>query len=399
MRRINIQEYEASEPQLFNDLERGALLGSRAIDLQPSSGGDRWIVRAKQFVGVVRLGDLEVRVRPKVAVSRLIFLLGYAVDRKGWLDLPADLDIEDDLVAAVGYAFALQAERAVARGVLQSYRVRDESLPMLRGRLREADQQRRHGTLMLPMEVTFDEFTVDIAENQFVVTAAELLLRFEVPLPLRRRLARLRSLLADVSRIPPPPMFSPVRFDRLNEHYRPAVTLARLILSGRSLEFGTPTAEGSAFLFDMNKVFEDFLTDALREAFERRGGRVESQHPDQLDEAGRIPIRPDITWWLGTECVAVVDAKYKRLMSDEVPNPDVYQVLAYCVALHLRVGHLVYPVGEGESRVHVIRNAGIEVHVHSIPLVERPERLLTLVDELASQIAAQATRAAGHHGY
>jgi len=391
VRRICIREYKESEPQPFNELELEALLGTPAVDLLGSPRKGYWIVRAKQYVGVVRIGDLEVRVLPKVPVSRLLFLLGYAVDPKGWNELPADLDVEDDLVAVVGYAFVTQAERAIARGVLQGYRVRDESLPMLRGRLREADQQRRHGTL-IPMEVTFDDFTVDITENQFLVTAAELLLRFGVPTPLRRRLGRLRSLLADVTRVSSASTLPPVRFDRLNERYRPAVTLARLILQGRSLEFGVPTAAGSAFLFDMNKVFEDFLTAALGDAFERRGGRVESQHHDQLDEAGRIHIRPDITWWSGKRCDAVVDAKYKPLSSDEAPNTDVYQVFAYCTALDLQVGHLVYPIGEGEHDVNVIRNVGTEVHVHSVPLDKQPERLLECVDEIASRIADLSER-------
>ena len=48
------------------------------------------------------------------------------------------------------------------------------------------------------------------------------------------------------------PSFS---FTRLNERYRAALAIARLILEQRSLEYPDQLHRGSAFLFNMN-VFE-----------------------------------------------------------------------------------------------------------------------------------------------
>ena len=71
---------------------------------------------------------------------------------------------------------------------------------MLRGRLRENDQLRRHFGQAIPLEVRFDDFTADIAKNRLLLAATERLLRVPSIADLaRRRLLRLRLQLADVT--------------------------------------------------------------------------------------------------------------------------------------------------------------------------------------------------------
>ena len=108
----------------------------------------------------------------------------------------------------------------------------DERSPALRGRLRIADQIAR--TLPLPLELTYDDYTVDVAENRMLRGAAELLLRFpRVPKPPAMRLLRVRATLEEVT-----PARGPTRapeITRLNERYAPALRLAELILSSASI--------------------------------------------------------------------------------------------------------------------------------------------------------------------
>ena len=57
-----------------------------------------------------------------------------------------------------------------------------------------------------------------------------------------------------------------VRFDRLNEHYRSVATLARLVLRHDAFEADRGNVRASGFLMDMNEVFQEFVTVALRDA-------------------------------------------------------------------------------------------------------------------------------------
>ncbi len=105
------------------------------------------------------------------------FLLGYARDSRWWRDEDVDVADSPDLMPAAAEAFARQADRAVSQGLLQSYRVTEESSTVLRGRLREADQICERFGLAIPMEVRFDDYSADIAENQLLRSGAERLLR------------------------------------------------------------------------------------------------------------------------------------------------------------------------------------------------------------------------------
>jgi 5-methylcytosine-specific restriction enzyme subunit McrC len=112
----------------------------------------------------------------------------------------------------------------------------------------------------------------------------------------------------------------------------------------------------------MNHVFENYVEAALRRGLEGRGGRVDGQRKTHLDEADTVLMKPDVTWWTGDQCLAVIDAKYKHTTSDDFPNADAYQMLAYCTRLGLRRGVLVYAdLGGGAGNSTVIRNAGVEI--------------------------------------
>ena len=143
---------------------------------------------------------------------------------------------------------------------------------------------------------------------------------------LARRLAHLRFRLDGVEPWSAGMSIPTFDFTRLNERYRAALALARLILKQRSLEFPDQTQRGSAFLFNMNHVFEKYVEAELRRALEGHGGRVDGQRETHLDEADTVLMKPDVTWWSGDHCLAVIDAKYKRTTSDDYPNADAYQM-------------------------------------------------------------------------
>jgi hypothetical protein len=127
---------------------------------------------------------ITLRIMPKVPIARLFFLLGYALNPKGWRDETVEVAEHAGLVPALAHAFERQVERVLRQGVLQGYRVTEETSLLVRGRIREADQIRRHYGLTLPVGISYDEYTVDIPENQLLRTATERLLRLpDIPAP------------------------------------------------------------------------------------------------------------------------------------------------------------------------------------------------------------------------
>lgn len=377
--------------------EVGQLLAvSGVVTATPTVRAGRWLIAPTTKVGVVRVDDVEVWIRPKIDIRRLVFLLGYALSPRGWRDTDVPLAPAADLVTAVAYAFVRQAERATAGGLLQGYRTVEDTLTVVRGRIREADQLRQRFGLPLPLDVTYDEFTVDIAENQLLRTATERLLQLPRLSPaVRQSLRRLLFVaFADLSPLPgrrPTAAWQPTR---LNTHYQVAVRLAEMILAAQSFEHQQGTVRSSGFVFDMAVVFEDFVCVALREALTDTVGRVHLQYRTHLDEAAVVDIRPDLVITSGLRPVAVLDAKYKAAKDRTrkpagFPQADLYQMLAYCTVLGLRTGHLVYARGGESPARHRVTGIDVTLVCHALDLDQDPAELLDDVARLAAVLVAE----------
>ena len=176
---------------------------------------------------------------------------------------------------------------------------------------------------------------------------------------------------------------------RLNARYRASLALAELILRGCSVTTGQGKVRSVSFVFDMNRVFEDFLSTALRASLERHGGQIRLQYGKQsLAIDGHIRLVPDITWWRGGRCQAAVDAKYKRLTDSRFPNADAYQMLAYCTAFDLERGYLVYAKDATEhDRIRRVRNTAIDLVVRTVDVEMEPDMLMAQIEGLAAEIA------------
>jgi 5-methylcytosine-specific restriction enzyme subunit McrC len=349
---------------------------------------DRWEIAPGTKVGVARAGDVTVWIKPKMPIDRILFLLGHARD-PGWRMDDVELAPVDDLLPALADAFAAQAEKAVEQGLLQSYVEVDDQLTVLRGRLRDQEQLRRRFGIAVPLLVRYDDHTVDTAENQLLRTAADLLLRLPgVDARVRSRLRGLRQVLGEVTPLTRGARLPAWQPSRLNQRYQVALWLAELLLRDNALDQAPGSVRVGGFLVNMAKVFEDFIDATLTRSLEARGGRCRAQDPHALDLAGHVRMNPDLVWYRNDRPAAVVDAKYKAEKPAGYPNVDVYQLLAYCTALELDEGHLVYAKGNEPTFAHEVRNAGITIHAHALDLAAPPTTLLAQVDHLAKQVAA-----------
>lgn len=353
--------------------------------------GGSWVIKAGAKVGVLNVAGQQIVIHPKVDINRIVFMMSYARRPNFWRDDLVRLDPDMDLVEALAHAFSMQAHRALKQGVLKGYVTVEESLPVLRGRIREDEQLRRRFGRPIPLEVRYDDYSVDVAENQILLLAVERLLK----LPgLRQRhragLHRLRLQLADVTLLAKGskiPFWIP---SRLNIRYQPALVLAELILSGRSFEQRVGDVVMNGYLLNMAKIFEDFVTIALAEAFKPLGGASKFQYATFLDGEETIEVRPDLVWFRGGAPGVVADAKYKAEKPSGYPNADYYQLLAYCTVLGLERGHLVYAKGNEEARTHRVAGTTTRLIAHTLDLQKKPDLILADVVALAERFAADA---------
>ena len=399
MSRLVLEEYTTYHEDVPLDREQRRALTEAHIEVMPSLEEEgAYRLRPSSYVGAVNIGDLVVIVRPKVLIDRVMFMIAYSMDPKNWRSDAVELDRDDDILEGVALAFAHRTRSAIQRGLLQGYRREEEALNIVRGRIRFEDQISRRFGIPFPMEVAYEEFTEDIEKNRLLKTAIQRLghtyLRSGA---VRREVSRLRPAFTTVGigsyRMG---LLPEVGYTRLDEHYRPAVELARLIIENSTLELRSGEVVGAAFLVDMNKVFERFLYVALREELGLSESAWRHGADLPLDEGRRIHMKPDLSWWSAdmakrrTRLIFVGDAKYKNLDLPGFEHSDIYQTLAYCTAADLPSGLLVYAAGEGEPGIYHIREAGKTIEVLSLNLSGTPEAILREVRRIAGRVRANA---------
>lgn len=370
-----------------------ALLSSRLVNVEPWATGQYRLVPGLR-VGAVQVGDgpdtLEVRVTPKVGIARLLFLLGYARD-PGWQDTDVEVSAADDLLSAAVDALSRAAVRTLGYGVLQGYRTVDDALSLVRGRMLAGPQITRRFALPLPVEVRYDEYDADIPENQILLAAC----RFGLTVPRLRddttdRLLHVIARLDGVSHLTagsPRPLW---RLSRLNDRYQGALRLAELVLDHLSFETGGGARRAAGFVVSMWKVFEDFVTTALAEALSAVPGvtHTQPQYSVNLDIDGLVPMRPDLVHVHAGRPALVVDAKYKAERFDGYPNADAYQLLAYCTALGLDRGHLVYAKGNEAGLEYMIPLANVHISAHTLDLTGSANELIAHIRDLAATLTS-----------
>jgi 5-methylcytosine-specific restriction enzyme subunit McrC len=377
------QSYELTSEQATE------LSGANIVEMRGGHNGG-WQLRARRPIGKVgaarfgRRGDaVEVRIAPKITIDRVLFLAGYAQQPSAakWRDTEVAAREASGLVPVVAHAFGRAADRALSQGVLLGYREVDATLPVVRGRIRQTEQLRRH-------------YSTDIIENRLLLTAAHRLLKLpDVNTESRRFLRRVQARLVGVSRLEhgAPPSWQPTR---LNTRYHAALGLAELVLRGSSYELDSGrSVRVDGLLLNMWRVFEDFTTVALARVLRPGGGKCRFQDRHHLDQARNILLKPDLVYYpsstSGTRVpAAVVDAKYAITRGPRGHRDEFYQMLAYCTVLGVTRGYLVYAEGPPSGpRTHRIQGTGIEITQYPLDLTQPPRNLLDQIQALATDIA------------
>jgi 5-methylcytosine-specific restriction enzyme subunit McrC len=391
MKRLSLQEGR-TEKSVSVPARVAAAISALGVANVVPLGNEDWEISGVSKVGVINVAGWQVEIAPKVPIARLFFMMSYSSDQKFWQDHEIVLGSGTTLLDTIAHSFIRQARFALGRGIHQAYETFDDALPMIRGRLDVPAQIGRRAGLALPAQVIFDEYTVDTAENQLVLSAALRLLALpSLDTANRAAIMTLTQQFEGVTPIGPGRSLPEVHFQRLNERYKGAVGLSRLILRNASLEHRQGEHAASGFLFDTWRIFEDFVSKALCGSLARHGERVEMQSSSFLDQGRQVVIRPDILVHSRGSVRAVVDAKYKSEKNGRFPHADVYQLLAYCLRFGLSDGHLVYARGEEDVKSYVIDPPGVTVHCHALNLDQAPDLLLADIEVLAARIAEPTT--------
>lgn len=304
------------------------------------------------YAGSVTLpGGGRITVHPKAQVSSLPELLALAYrtlappPRAGTANVESATPTEWLLIQLAGEVHDL-----LARGLRRGYVERRERLPFVRGRTRPI-----LNPAQLPfLDCEYADFTSDTPENQLLRGVLELLAPAVQNRAVQRAYDDALSYLGDVTPIRPSlGHFDRVRLNRLNQHYKPSLRLARLALEGAGVVDSAGTFTAPAYFVLMWQVWENAAAAALRDAGvadliekPRYGTAFVHRHgePDLS-----ITIEPDLVIGRRQAPRLVVDLKWAPVLVKDrhgrrrLRNQHLYQIASYATALDCD-GMLLYPL-------------------------------------------------------
>lgn len=392
---VDLSTYQETTTELaVEDVEFLREHLSDKIRIRRPVTGSGYILNPQQFVGVVALpSSRRLTSRSRTSASSLMYMLSVAY-RLSADRLPGfeEFDQADDIFELIVELFAELVQERLTEGLHRDYTEVEENLQVVRGRIDFPRDITHNAILRHRVYCRYSELTWDIPENQILRHVCSMLTGW----PFRRaglrwKLASLDGVMDEVSRR----TFTAddVRalvYHRMNEPYRHAHQLCTLFLDAASLHEIEGTTQFRSFLIDMNKVFEEFVTQSLLDRVRFPFNIVAQESRHHLGMGREVPLRPDLIVRREGRIITVADCKYKALIGGvDYRQQDYYQVLAYCTALPTTRGILIYPRHEieVEDRVHV-RNSSIMIDRLSIDIGLEPNRLKAACDLLARRVTA-----------
>lgn len=373
---LQLTEWQRSEPLRLTHAQRLVLERHFKATIETASAPELVHVTPGSIVGTLRLGDGTVTVTPKIPIDRVLFMTAFIADPFRWEREAGSLGRVDDLVAGLARLFMRTSDGVLATGILRDYRQERGDLPYVRGRVDWRRQSRRR--MPIPLALSYQVHDDDIVENQIVRSAiavlrtlvpvsagADVLMRLNRVWRTFREFRVLNNPLAELNRL---------TWTRRNEHYRPLLNLCRVVLENNMVDLNVGRVPVTGFTLNMPDVFEQFVRKAL-EYYSGVNLAAVSRRTLTLDIAKQINLYPDLAAGDKSGWFFVGDVKYKW-DSGKGKNPDLYQLLSYATAAHVKEATLIYADGPGDVTQHRVRHADVTLRIVRLDLRESPAQVL-----------------------
>ena len=321
---------------------------SKALDFKLSG------IKTGSYVGVIKYSDFQLNIIPKiigdtnsVCLENLAFMLSYTHQLEIHTTAQAQVTKTQNPFLEVLIAhYADILLKALSRHIPHSYETREENLPTIKGKILFAQHFRQNFANLSRTYCQFDEFTTDNLLNQTLKFVAHALQKLTSVSQTRQKLLKINAIYDDVTlRSVSYTETQKIILNRNQTIFKEPLELAQMFLQNSTISLHNHTFTNLAILFDMNKLFEEFVYMALKRTYPQ--WNIKAQNTKLIiTSINNIPntdytIRPDIVVNGNT----IIDTKYKII---DLPNKkpseaDIYQMLAYSKFYGIKNIILCYP--------------------------------------------------------
>ena len=320
-------------------------------------------IKATQYCGIINIEGNDYYILPKIAtdtehnLNTFIYMLMYAYDIEVKNeDISSSANQQHRLLQVLINIFTKKLLQQLQIGLYREYITFQDNLTTLRGKYL-INENLKYNITHQKIYCEYDEFSMDNPLNRFFLYVVKYLLPYAENKKELRLIETIFNETAyrhfDLHRS------SLLTFNRLNTRYQQSFDIGMLLLK-HLIPLFAKGIQSFAFLFDMNELFEIFISKIIQS--------IEPQTQLQVERNfGNLKLKPDI---LTRDMI--IDTKYKRVKGrQDISAADKYQMFVYGRNFGMKKTMLLYPKHLEDVNESLVLGKGdeaVELKMRSVDL-------------------------------
>jgi 5-methylcytosine-specific restriction enzyme subunit McrC len=314
-------------------------------------------VKFKQYVGIIQVDGLSIEILPKADKDNssadwkglLLQMLKACGHLKASSAGSANVKRQHlNLLEVYFELYLTEIEILIHRGLVKKYRKKTGNVKSLKGKLEFAGNIRHNLVHKERFFTTHQVYDYDHLLHQTLAHALEILEQFCKGSYLFDRCKRVLLNFPEITPLKvTKKQLEGIVLNRKTAPYSQALELARLIILNYSPDISTGREKMISLLFDMNRLWEEFILIQIRKELAGTSYSVKGQ--DSQTFIGSNYLKPDIVIQhdIDSKKVYIIDTKWKRPQNKSSSISDLRQMYAYNRFWKAQKAMLLYP---GESK-------------------------------------------------
>lgn len=372
--------------ECYDKLNIGKNSSEKSITYEEAQELERYIINEKldsnnilwsrdsitfiNYVGFIKLSTVSIEILPKIYINSS----DYDGSRKALLNMLnksgivkfnysslSMLNIYDmNLNEILSLIFARTLQKQLSKGAYLEYINIEENTKSLKGRILVKDHIKNISRGSSDVFCKFEEFSINNKLNKIFNTCIYKIVRNVKNSETIKILSHMQVVFSEVDYIDTSNKENlDYKFTRLNSRFEESFLLAKMILRSYSSIGNKGSDKSFAILFEMNDVYERYITNLLKMNFDEY--IVHSQHNkykllrNEKTDRDIFSLIPDIVVEVDNKERLVIDTKWKRINESKnrhgVKREDLYQMYAYLTRYKdVKSSILLYPSAHEDDK-------------------------------------------------
>lgn len=359
---IIIKEYEEIDESDIKDCDLNKLQSYlKCKNLEQVLKVTRHGIIAKSWVGVIKYKKHQFQILPKLIcdngnteniLKNLIFMLSYTKKLDIRTSDTAKLsNSKNPFIEILIREYAKSLFECLKRITPRKYVREEDNLNYLKGKIKFTKNIRYNCVNQSKFYCEYDEFSENNILNQLFLFVSTCLYNISNDSYNKKTLKFIINYYSDIKLV----RFNRFTVEKINlsrnqKLFKKPFNLAKMFIEKTSVDLSKNKFENITLIWDMNKLFEEFVFEIMKKFEGELGCKLVAQKGRRLlknDTSKKRNTFVDIMVEKGDgdELERIVlDTKYKKFVSsDDFSNADVFQVSTYCLLHNADKAVLIYP--------------------------------------------------------